>query len=946
MGRVYLAFDAHLERWVAVKESHGRAEHAAALREEAKLAASLDHPGVVAIHELVDDAASGPFYTMRLVRGRTLAAVLADTPDWRARARLLTHFRDACHAVAYAHAQGVLHRDIKPANILIGEFGETQVIDWGLAVRATDAQGGPVVGSPAWLAPEQARGEAATRASDVWGLGATLYHLLSGLPPFPQAESMSALEAARAAQVRPIGALAPAVPADLRAVVDKALAPAPADRYPDAAALAADIERYLTGDRVEAHPYTPLELLRRLAWAWRLPLGVAAVALVVLLAGALWSARRLANERDRAVAAEAVAEGALGESLASEARQWLVGGRPGVAAVVGVRALRLREDPEARGAVLGALSGWPVRKVASAPLGDCPQAVLAEGGWVCWNEAEIWRVRAGVERWRTPVAAIDVAVSGPWVAAQQVRSAAVLRDEDGAPAGTLVRRSAMPLLGTSDGRFGTRRWEGESWSITADLALTTAHQGCAEHGLPRESALHPTLPWHASWCADGTVAFTQGASPPVLFSTGLEVAEHGDAAMIAFSPTAPTLAIGYHRGAILLLDLERGETRLAGTPGNVPVAELAWSPDGALLALRLEGGGVSIWAEKPLAQVAALPSLAHRALAWEGPSRLRTVAQAVETWEIARRASPPVLPDSLGLSGLSFLADGSRLLTSHSDGVLAGWPMIEGAGSFRRVVGLGTVMSARPLATGGLVVATGEDHAVRWLDRDGRPSGPPITWGSRLVRPLGPDRALALSFDDTARLILRSGETRPVDCPIQPWHADSASADGATVLVLGADGAPRLFAGERCLDPVPGVRATRAALASDGGSLFAAHGEALTRHTLAGERLWTAKLPADDALHIAASPDGRWLATGGLDQAVRLWDAANGRLVATLRGHTRRVSGLAFSPDGRQLASASWDTTARLWSLEHLATPAAELSAEVEALGWWVADAPAAPGQR
>jgi serine/threonine protein kinase len=293
MGRVWAAEDRALRREVALKEVRpgvkDPAAAAARLRREAWITARLDHPGVIAVHDIGEDARGEPFYTMRLVRGRSLAAALQACPDLDARLGLLRALLAATEAVAAAHAVGLVHRDLKPDNILIGGLGETQVVDWGLAAPAGPlaarwaAEGLPpagtgVVGTPGWMAPEQARGEPAGPASDVWALGAILHALLAGGPP---------------AEAPP----PPDAPPELVAVAARAMDPDPARRYPDAAALAEDLDRHFRGLRVRAHAYTSAELLQRFLVAWRVPIRVGLIGLIAVIGALLLGLRAAQAER-------------------------------------------------------------------------------------------------------------------------------------------------------------------------------------------------------------------------------------------------------------------------------------------------------------------------------------------------------------------------------------------------------------------------------------------------------------------------------------------------------------------------------------------------------------------------------------------------------------------------------------------------------------------------
>ena len=312
-SQVLMALDQHLGRYIALKEllpragdAAGRHLLAARFLHEARITAYLQHPSIVPLYELGRRGDGTPYYTMQLVRGRTLARALADAPTLAARRGLLPHLLSACEAIAYAHSRGIVHRDIKPQNIMIGEFGETIVLDWGLAKMTSAAARDPAaapwlmrdptvatmygspVGTPAYMSPEQAHGrlDEIDERTDVWGLGALLYHLLAGQPPFLGASPPEMLARARGGTFRPIREAAPDAPAALAAVVERALSPSQEDRYPDARALARDLAAYLTAERSEPARPTGLTVSRLAA------LVIALVALALLLGalvgGFLW----------------------------------------------------------------------------------------------------------------------------------------------------------------------------------------------------------------------------------------------------------------------------------------------------------------------------------------------------------------------------------------------------------------------------------------------------------------------------------------------------------------------------------------------------------------------------------------------------------------------------------------------------------------------------------
>jgi serine/threonine-protein kinase len=294
LGWVYRGYDTHLEREVAYKEVQSRylGDETARRRlvREARTTGTLEHPAIVPVYGLGTDEAGRPYYVMRFVRGTTLADAVAAhraAQDGKAPAageggppvltlpQLLRRFLDVCNAADYAHSRDVIHRDIKPSNVMLGPFGETLLVDWGLARRvgrddahpdepelaAGAADGveltapGGGLGTPGYMSPEQCVGsDAATRpTTDVYGLGATLYHVLTGRKPYlTEAECL-------AGRIKPPRAIDPTVPRALEAICLKALALRPEDRYVSARELATDVERWLDDEPVLARREPALE---------------------------------------------------------------------------------------------------------------------------------------------------------------------------------------------------------------------------------------------------------------------------------------------------------------------------------------------------------------------------------------------------------------------------------------------------------------------------------------------------------------------------------------------------------------------------------------------------------------------------------------------------------------------------------------------------------------
>lgn len=284
-GRIITARDLVFDRMVAIKEPLEPARDGTRLRAEAEILARLQHPSIVPVYDTGVGSDGVPFFAMKLVEGRSLRDVLHDAPRLEQRLAFIPQLGAVADALAYAHAQGVIHRDIKPGNVLVGRFGETIVIDWGLAklVKQSDAAAGPslesggirsiragfetasgaVLGTPAYMAPEQAGGTAIDPRTDVYALGAMLYHLLTGTAPFVGGSKAEIIDAVLHHEPAPIESLQPRAPADLVAIARKAMARDPAARYPTAAELADDLRRFETGRLVTARRYSAISRLRR-----------------------------------------------------------------------------------------------------------------------------------------------------------------------------------------------------------------------------------------------------------------------------------------------------------------------------------------------------------------------------------------------------------------------------------------------------------------------------------------------------------------------------------------------------------------------------------------------------------------------------------------------------------------------------------------------------------
>ena len=357
IGQVWLARDGELHRDVALKEiqpQYAGSEHQRArFVLEAEITGNLEHPGIVPVYSLGRNAEGRPYYAMRFIEGESFSVAIrrfheagaekdgkAETlkrPPWGIEFRqLLRRFLDVCDAIDFAHSRNILHRDLKPANIMVGRYGETLVVDWGLAkvlgkteVIPADAAGefepvsaaashtisgetepGTTIGTPSYMSPEQARGAISQLgpASDVYSLGATLYELLTGKVPFPGKKISELIERVMKGDFLPPRALDRTIPAALEAVCLKAMALEPIGRYQSVRALAQDLEHWLADEPVAAYPERRIERFGRWLRQHRTLTYAAVTALVGISLVATAAAMVIEGGRRRETAARKEAE--------------------------------------------------------------------------------------------------------------------------------------------------------------------------------------------------------------------------------------------------------------------------------------------------------------------------------------------------------------------------------------------------------------------------------------------------------------------------------------------------------------------------------------------------------------------------------------------------------------------------------------------------------------
>lgn len=921
-GEVRVAHDPLLSRDLAVKlVAPGDPATARRLAREATLTARLEHPGIVPVYAAgrADDGRT--WYAMRVLPGRSLAGVVAEARDERARLRLVRHVLDAAQAVAYAHGQGVIHRDLKPANILTGAFGETIVADWGLACTLDEARVGEVgLGTPGYSSPEQLAGQPVNATTDVYGLGAILAEVLTGAP----------VDLGLRAGLRQAAAHAP----ELVAVAERALATDPGDRYPTASAFADDLLAWFEGRRVAAHEYTTRDLLSRLVKRWRVPLAVAAVGLLGVAAALGFGAREAAAARELAEASEARAVAAREEELRAFAAALraqssiaVAEGRAMEAELLAVHALRRDENAEARGG-LAAVYGRPRWTLdALHPGWSCNRRSLSADGsrLLCLRDDETRVVDVeGGATWSVP---------GSWTRASfaGVGDRVLLADHDfqlhawklgeaPVPLGDRVSRSASYAHSLAAGKqvvLGSR----DAIVVDVDLGRAEVLGTCGE-AVPQAVGMEAggaTL----TGCSDQRLVRRAPSGATELLRT--LSATDGVPSLVQPLPGG-RIFVGTVSGTAMVLS-SNGEVLARRRLGEDAVYTA--SQRGDRVVVGLTGGDLVAW---DLA--ADVVTVQFRGLgiysAWVGDDRLRVLGDGLEDRVAPAGAYPHRLRVGAGVSALAYSPSGTQLAVAAGSGIATVFAAADGRVVLRDSTGDEVVKDVAFDATGArlLLASAGQvqrvvhvaDGAAQVLARgeawrraawapDGTVVGAPYKPEFVLVDGNGPRRLAAPAGFNDLEPVLGGGGVVGIADEDSVWVSTDP---GATTW-------RRLGRYPQAIGVAGG--GDRAAVADNGRVLV---------FDLDGRATWSTAA-ARGGTDIALSADGQWVALGTMDGAVHVYRVGEPTPRATMRAHRARVGAVAFSPDGQWLASGGWDEEVRQWSMAALTVDADAAVLEAEA---------------
>jgi WD40 repeat protein len=956
MGVVYRARQLSLNRIVAVKMIQpgrvGSPEMVLRFRAEAEAAASLHHPNIVAIHE-TGECEGQHYFSMDYIEGQNLAEAVREGPLPSARAAQLV--AKIAAAVHYAHQHKILHRDLKPSNVLLDEAAEPRVTDFGLARRlggdSTLTLTGQVFGSPQFMPPEQASGRhgAVGVHSDVYGLGAVLYHVLTARPPFVGETMETTL--AQVLEQEPVSPrlLNASVPRDLETICLKCLEKEPSRRYVSAQAVVDELGRFLRKEPILARPVSRPEKVWR--WCRRKPALATALGAVVLVAavglvGILTQWRRAEGQRrqaelqrQNAEASELFARQNAYAAAMNLAQRALANNEVG-------QAISLLEKYRPTGKSEPDLRHWEWRYLWQLCEGDELSILHRYSSGI--NSVAVSRDGRllAVGKW-TGVSLWDLAT---------MRPIAELPDTDL----TLAFSPTKSLLARARNEAGqavVKVWNVNSLKLTATLTNEAPIQSVA---FSPDGKLLATLD------NKGNIRVSEWESNNILVRKTVTPIRRPDAGVVAFLPDGHRLAIGGDMGALLLLDLQSGKVTPLQTQTADGVTALAVSPAGDLMAAGFgyTDGTIGLW---ELSTGKALEKLTNhtayvRALAFtpdgrrlvsggaDGTIRVWSVADRTELWRFRAYRH--------GVVALALLPDGKTLVSGGPDGALCRWDCsapIETRAHASLVISHGLQsQSGLPAASYG--PGPPDPKGVRRF-------GVAFAPDSRSFITSDPEGALAV-YDARSMQIIE----RLAALGTNNWGV-ALSPDGRWLAAANASGQIEIWdwkAGHAITNLVLPFQWVGIIRFSRTGQFLLASSTA-NDHLSTDLRIWGtrdwAEVPAGRVHHsslLAAdlSPDDRLLALADLDGTVQLstfpsghplanfkkregyfavrfssdgrllalarrygsvalWDVVNRRDFATLAGHALTAWGAVFSSDGRRLLTAGRNPkdAVKLWDI-------------------------------
>jgi WD40 repeat protein/tRNA A-37 threonylcarbamoyl transferase component Bud32 len=983
MGVVYKARQVKLNRVVALKmilagQLAGK-DDIQRFHAEAEAAANLEHPNIVPIFE-VGEHQGQHYFSMGFVEGSSLADKVAMGPLPPREAAGLV--RKVAEAIGFAHQKGVIHRDLKPANVLLDESGEPKVTDFGLAKKVQGdsnlTASGQILGTPSYMPPEQAAGklDLVAEPADIYSLGAILYTLLSGRPPFQADNHLDTL--LQVLEKYPIAPrqLNPNVPRDLETVCLKCLHKEPTRRYWVAQELAEDLGRFLEGEPVKARPVGRIER----AWRWckRRPLvaGLSATVALLLLAAAIagpWIAHRQATlrleaqqRREDLARTEREREEAAAQAVSLAHREWMNNNVQGALRFLDRCPERFRgwEWRYLQGlcsSELATLSGHQGAVGEARFFGGGEEIVTAGAGD---HTVRLWDASSGIElRTLKPTLEEGFTFSddGRWLGAtSKMRGQVVIWDLEqekevqalrvppaGLTGGAFSRDGATVILGAADGT-----------ALVCDVTSASVRHTLPGVDQPLKSVALSADGTHAAGgTTDGRVLIWSLESGELLHTlTGHRGGQNMHVGSVCFRPDGAQMATASNDGTAKVWDVTTGH-ELFSLRGHVGfVYDVMYSPDGSRLATAGWDQTVRTWdaaTGQPLhvyrGHTYIVLSVAYHL---DGKRLVSTGMSpdgvgAVKVWDATEDQQYRKLDrHQRAVLALAYSPDGQLLVSGSVENNAKVWDVATGREvlTFDNGTDVGDVEF---LPDGRVVTGSGGPFSSQ---RNGEIKIWEPTTGQVLrtiEEPHGPIGALAVSGDGKY-IVTGTGSSelaRQVSA-VRVWDANTGTQlhslgardqgaiydcvfhpDHRRFVVVGVAG------GAKLIDAQMGTLVRtfgrtnieyRTAAIHPNGRWLAISGSdpAIAVFDLkTGEQIHSLVSHALPVFDLEYSPDGRRLVSTGHDATIRIWDSESGAELLTLRGHQHEVYTARFSPNGRVLATCSFDATIHLWDSRQRVVP-------------------------
>jgi len=986
LGEVFFAKDTELNRTVVTKyirpEISGDSLKQALFHLEGEVTGSLEHPSVVPVYGLGKDTKGRLYYAMRYIRGKKLSRVIAEYHRKEAGLKqealtgLLQNFQSVCLAIEYAHSKGVLHCDIKPDNIMIGDYGEVFVVDWGLVVVCGDVKGSSylhqmetldpgiippyrpselassglheqqggsrrgVGGTPAYMAPEQFTATMSedislvTPKADIYALGSTLYHILTGKAPHLPKEGVK--ESPDAFYFRITTGMIPpprekdaSIPKLLEQIVLKAMQVEPSDRYASARELAEDIKRYVSDEPVHAYQESGLEKSRRWVRKNRALVGAAMVMVLLLLVavGAIGfgfvklehiqelakrnqelevSKKEVEGERDRANQqtkfAESEKEKAEEEKdRADKETKKALSQQDRAESLLYVSKInRAITELESGSINIGleelvstpfSYRGWEHDFITSNFYKNHVTLTSDSNGIFCYSP-DGKKITSGDE---------------DYINKEFVNNIKIWDLETGKKLQTLTGHT-KEITSVSFSPDGKKIASGSS-----DKAIKIWD---AETGKELQTLTgHTEKITSVSFSQDGKKLLSSSGDPGGDdekennhlkmwdLTTGKELVvlnkQKGSVYAATFSPDGKKIASGNWDHSIKIWEAATGKELQTLTGHTYFVSSISFSPDGKKIASG----------------------------SWD---------KSIKIWEAATGKELQTLTGHTSVTSVSFSPDGKKIASGSNDKAIKIWDAEVGK-ELQTLTGHASSVANVSFSHNGKTITSGGHDGIKF-------------WGPEIGKDLQPregytPRVASLSFSPDGKKIA----TGNYDGSIKIWDAEvgkelqtltghtkniysvSFSPDGKRL--LSASGHPGgddekesnhlkvwdlIIGKELPIFSKQKGSVYAATFSLDGKKIASASWDKAIKiwDAETGKELQTLKRHTSFVTSVSFSPDGKKIASGSWDKAIKIWDAETGKELQTLTGHTYFVSSISFSPDGKKIASGSWDKSIKLWNAE------------------------------